>query len=225
MVGLGPCLSHRYWVTTSGLPELLWNSSGDFCSSLLKGHHDVWYFDAVNHCQMIKGEQTHEMNPFIHCTVEKLDCVSWGWWKKVVIFILSPVRNIRVPFYICVWWECFVEVVLFFTWVLQKQYVTCKFSFQTSFERTECFFSYVLPALKWRSICYISIGITHTFCSAEKAFLLHRVNLRSVLEERAFETSDNPSVCVNVTLCVCMQWPHIKANISCFVGSVSYSML
>lgn len=47
--------------------------------------------------------------------------------KKIVIFILSHVRNIRVPFYICVLWKCFVKVVsLFF------------FSF-------ECYKSNILP--------------------------------------------------------------------------------
>lgn len=34
--------------------------------------------------------------------------------KKIVIFILSHVRNIRVPFYICVLWKCFVKVVSLF---------------------------------------------------------------------------------------------------------------
>lgn len=37
-------------------------------------------------------------------------------FKKIVIFILSHVRNIRVPFYICVLWKCFVKLgfVFFF---------------------------------------------------------------------------------------------------------------
>lgn len=34
--------------------------------------------------------------------------------KKFVIFILSHLRNIRVPFYICVLWKCFVKLVFFF---------------------------------------------------------------------------------------------------------------
>lgn len=49
-------------------------------------------------------------------------------FKKIVIFILSHVRNIRVPFYICVLWKCFVKLgfVFFF------------FSF-------ECYKSNILP--------------------------------------------------------------------------------
>lgn len=52
---------------------------------------------------MMKGGQTHEMNRLsivlLRNSVVYLDD---DFKKEIVIFILSLVRNIRVPFYICV---------------------------------------------------------------------------------------------------------------------------
>lgn len=128
------------FITISKLPKVLINnSSGDFYSSLLKGHRGVfWYFGQKAAAWLVALEQEHGIEQPGLC----VHCACWGTHPFVVLS-----HDVRVPFYICISWKCSVKHFVFFSFECYwSNIILVSFPF---FECIKCHLFYPSPSLLW----------------------------------------------------------------------------